>query len=51
MADFVTITEAAKLLDMRESTILRFIRDGRLTGFVDWSEVDAKMLPVRRPRQ
>jgi hypothetical protein len=50
MADFVTIAEAAKHLDMSERTVQRMIAAGTLTGWVDWSEVESKMLPVRRPR-
>jgi protein-tyrosine-phosphatase len=48
--DFVTLAEAAEHLDMREATIRRLIADGMLTGWVDWGEVEVKLLPVRRPR-
>ncbi|BCZ20946.1 Arsenate reductase [Mycobacterium senriense] len=50
VADFVTLAEAAEHLDMREATIRRLIADGMLTGWVDWGEVEAKLLPLRRPR-
>lgn len=48
--DFVTIAVAARHLDMGEGTIRRLIGDGVLTGYVDWAEVEAKLLPARRPR-
>jgi len=50
MTDFVTIAEAAEHLDMREATIRRLIADGVLTGWVDWGQVESKLLPARRPR-
>jgi hypothetical protein len=50
MTDFVPISEAAKHVDMSERTIARMIEAGTLTGYLDWSEVEARSLPVRRPR-
>jgi len=31
-------------------TIERMIAAGTLTGFVDWEQVESKLLPARRPR-
>jgi hypothetical protein len=50
MADFVTLAEAAKHLDMSPATVRRLIADGVLTGWVEWDEVESKLLPARRPR-
>jgi hypothetical protein len=50
MANFIPISEAAEHLDMRPVTIQNMIRAGTLTGFVDWDEVQAKLIPTR-PRQ
>lgn len=49
--DFVPIGEAAEHLDMTARTIARMIEAGTLTGYVDWREVEAKLLPVRRPQR
>lgn len=50
MADFVTIAEAAEHLDMTPRTIARMIEAGTLTGYVDWEQVESKLIPTR-PRQ
>jgi hypothetical protein len=50
MTDYVSIAEAAKHLDMTPRTIARMIEAGTLTGYVDWGEVESKMLPVRGPK-
>ena len=50
MADYVSIETAAQHLDMRPRTIERMIAAGTLTRFVDWEQVESKLLPVRRPR-
>lgn len=47
----VPIAEAAAHLDMREATIINMITARTLAGYVDWGEVEAKLLPARRPRQ
>ena len=46
----VSIETAAQHLDMRPPTIERMIAAGTLTGFVDWEQVESKLLPARRPR-
>ena len=51
MTDFVTIAEAAEHLDMRPATIQPLVRDGVLTGYLDWEKVESRLLPRRRPRQ
>jgi DNA-binding IclR family transcriptional regulator len=43
MADFVTIAEAAKHLDMSERTVQRMVEAGTLVGYVAWDEVRAKL--------
>ena len=46
----VSIETAAQHLDMRPRTIERMIAAGTLTGFVDWEQVESKLLPARPPR-
>jgi hypothetical protein len=47
--DFVTISEAAKCLDMTSRTIERMVEAGSLVGYVRWDEVRARLLPTRPP--
>jgi hypothetical protein len=35
---------------MNEATIIRAISDGWIVGYVDWAEVEEKLLTVRRHR-
>ena len=48
--DYVTISEAAKCLDMAPRTIARMVEAGTLAGYVRWDEVRARLLPTRPPR-
>ena len=45
--EIITIAEAATFLGVSESLIRRMIADGRITGYVDVADVDAKMRPTR----
>jgi len=47
LPDYVTIAQAAKDLDMTPRTLERMIAAGTLVGYVDWSEVVSKLIPVR----
>jgi hypothetical protein len=49
--DYVTISAAAEHLDMTPRTLERMIAAGSLTGYVDWSEIQSKLIPTRPRRQ
>jgi hypothetical protein len=50
MPEYITIAECAENLSMRPRTIERMIAAGSMTGFVDWDEVERKLIPTR-PRR
>jgi len=43
---FVTVEQAAQHLSVSRSLMLRMVRDGRLVGYVDLAQADAKVRPV-----
>jgi hypothetical protein len=47
--EFVTVEQAADHLSMSRSLVLRMVRDGRLTGYINMSEIDARLRPIRMP--
>jgi len=47
--EFVSIAEAAGCVDMTPRTIEWMIAAGTLTGYVEWDEIEAKLLPARQP--
>jgi hypothetical protein len=51
VAEFVSIAEAAGCLEVTPRTIEWMIAAGTLVGYVEWAEVEAKLLllPARRP--
>jgi hypothetical protein len=49
VAEFVSIAEAAECLDMTPRTIEWMIAAGTLVGYVEWAEVEARLLPTRQP--
>ena len=49
MPVFITNKESAESLSMSEKTIMKMVTAGTLTAFVDWEQVESKLLPVRRP--
>ena len=44
--EFATVEQAADHLSVSRALMLRMVRDGRLAGYVDLAEVDAKVRPI-----